>query len=349
MRIKPAEATLSRHIIIAAGILILVILGSAVYIHHRNSGSSENPSTSSAMEPSSQGENLGVANNADATSPDALGEDLQPETSSVDKATAVLDYSNETTETSSIEHMQRAFAGEISIVEAFRKAASEEGWGYDGLVKNLGLWTALCSAPESELSQYDGLKDDGNQTTSERIKIFCMDYPSDKEMSEYGLVHMDETTQGVNDWSRRLNSPTELGPEAALRSAIVDLSDALYAGNYAEIAEIIWFLGLSKILGLSNLLEKELNVDESISIMFSDAKVMLAVSASIYCARLGGCSGTHPVTLGLCFQLSDRPCHNPGNLHHAAEQILTGRELMAFYQMHQGILSLVSRHRRGDF
>jgi hypothetical protein len=297
------------------------------------------------VEPSNQGENLGVANNADATGPDAPGEELQPETSSIDKETAVLDYSNETTEPSSIGHIQRAFSGEASITEAFRNAGIEEGWGYDGLVKNLLFWKGLCSAPEAAFSQDDDLEDDGGRMISERIKTFCADYPSDfsKELREFGLVHMDETTQGVNDWSRRLNSISELGPEAALQSAIMDLSDAIYLGNYAEIADIVWFLGTS------GLLEKELNVDKSISTMFSDVEVMIAVNASIYCARLGGCSGTHPVTLGLCFQFSERQCHNPANLHHAVEQILTGRELMAFYQMHQGVLSLVSQHRRGKF
>lgn len=186
-------------------------------------------------------------------------------------------------------------------------------------------------------------KDEKSEATSDRIKKFCMDFPSDKELREFGLIHMEETTLGVSDWSKRQSSINDLGPSAALQLAILDLDGALHIGNYVEIADIVWFLGSSGLLG------RELAVEESISIMFSDARVMLVAIASIYCARLGGCASTHPVTLSLCFQLSERQCYYPDSVQHAAEQLLTGRELLAYYHMHQGIISLVSQHRRGEF
>lgn len=336
---------MSRHIIIVAGILILAILGSAVYIHHTNSKSSKDSSTSSEVELPNQGENPEIESNSDTTGPGAPGVELQLETNSIGEKTAVFDYSDETAEPASIGQIQRAFAGQASIMEALQNAASEDGWGYDGLVKNLLFWKGLCSTPEPEFNQKDGLESGVGQTISERRKTFCAGFPSDfsKELRELGLVHMEETTKGVNDWSRRLDSISELGPGAALQLAIIDLDDALYVGNYGEIADIVWFLGTS------GLLEKELSIDDSISSMFSDVEVMIAVNASLYCSRFGGCGSTHPVTLGLCFQFSERQCHSPSNLHHAAEQILTGRELVAFYRMQQEIFSLVSQHRRDKF
>ncbi|MEX0914764.1 MAG: hypothetical protein WDZ60_02630, partial [Wenzhouxiangellaceae bacterium] len=99
----------------------------------------------------------------------------------------------------------------------------------------------------------------------------------------------------------------------------------------------------------SRLLIEELPIDGAVSELFADVEVMIAVGASLYCAQLGNCSGNHPVTLALCFQFRDRPCNNPGNIHHAIEQILTGRELTAFYKMHGEIISLLSRYRRGEF
>lgn len=333
---------MSRQRIIGAGILILVIIGSAIFIHGLDLGSAENTRTKSTVKPSGRDEIPGAEINSDLTDSGTPGEDLQPDISSAGEESDVFHYSNETTRPSSMENMQRAFSGQASIVEAVQNAGSQEGWSYDELTENLMLWKSLCNAPESRFDRYNA-QENGSQTTSEKIKGFCTDYPSEKELDEFGLIHLEETVQGSNDWSRRLNSISDLGPDTALEAAIMDLDDALYAGNYAAISEIVWFLGSS------GLLAKQPNMDEAISALFADPRVMLATSAGIFCARLGGCSGTHPVTLDLCFQLSDRQCHNPANLHHAAEQILTGRELASFYQMHQVILSLVSQYRRDKF
>lgn len=336
---------MNRNTLIPAGILISIILGYAAYFHLSDSETSENQRSSSDIELAEQLDSLGTTTISDNTVVDATGGELIRETSVFSENTIGFEPSYDISEPTGITQAQRAFSGEISIVEAVRNASREEEWGYDGLIKNLIFWEGLCNVPESEFNQEGGPVLDDTRTTGGIIKTFCANFPSDfsSELSDFASVSLQETAAGTNDWSRRLNSLSDLGPEAALQSAIIDLSDALYSGNYAQIADIIWFLGTSGLLG------KELKGDNSVSKMFSDIEVMIAVNASIYCARLGGCGGTHPVTLGLCFQFGERPCANPDNLYHAVEQILTGRELIAFYQMNQGIISLVGQHRRGDF
>lgn len=345
VRLLSSEVTLNRITLIVAGTLILIILGFALFIYQKSPGTSEDPSAASTEKLSDQSGTPEDNNQSSSASVDEPGEELEAVKDSVGEDSEIIDPSSNIREPSGIMQAQRAFSGEVSIVEALQSAAREERWGYDELITNLSYWQGLCNAPDAAIRQDDNPETIDSRTVTEIIETLCMDFPSDfsKELSDFASVYLQETAEGTNDWSKRLNSISDLGPESALQTAIIDLSDAIYSGNYAEIANIVWFLGTS------GLLEQELNADPSISTMFSDVEVMIAANASIYCARLGGCSGIHPVTLGLCFQFSERPCNNPGSLHHAIEQILTGSELLAFYQMNQGIMSLVSQHRRGDF
>ena len=335
-----------RHtILIAAVVPALIILGSGIYVYQSNSGSPENLTASSTFESLEQAKNPGAGSSSDAAGPSVPGDERKPEANSTGKERSSFGYSNETTKPSSIAQIQGAFSGDASVLEAFDRAGREEGWGYDGLVKNLLYWEGLCNAPDPQISQLGSPDNEEQQVVREKVNKFCADFPSDfsQQSSDYAKVSFDETTRGTNDWSDRLRSVEDLGPDGALRLAISDLDNALYLGNYGQIADIVWFVGTS------DLLKNALNVNEDISSMFSDARVMIAASAGIYCARFGYCGPTHPVTLGLCFQFTGRQCSNPRNLYHAAEQILTGRELLAFNRMHQELLSLVNQHRQGKF
>lgn len=238
-----------------------------------------------------------------------------------------------------ISPVQDAFSGQSSITEALKSIARNGRIDYDGLVKNLALWEPLCSANSSRLIE-SGLIEKTDETTPKDIEVaaFCRAFPSDfsRELSEFLSIDLEETFEGQNDWSRRLNSVENLGADLALESAIHDLQTALDWGDYAAIAEIVWFLGYS------GLLEERAEKDKFIPGIFADPEVLIVVSSSLFCLRLGGCSGQHPVTMSLCLQFRERQCSNPGSIDHAVEQILTGYELDLFYRMRQSILALLS-------
>lgn len=245
------------------------------------------------------------------------------ETDSVDDSTPVANSSP----------IQNAFSGESSIIEALKSMAYDGRIGYDSLVQNLALWEPLCSINSSRLIE-SGLVDDGdeNQTEEDKVETFCRDFPSDfsGELDDFLSVQLIETSQGVNGWSRRLSSIEDFGADIALESAVNDLENALDLGNYAAVADIVWFLGFSGLLE---------NRDRFIPGAFADPEVLIAVSSSLFCLSLGGCSGQHLVTWSLCLQFQERQCSNPDSIHHAVEQILTGHELDLFYRVHQAILA----------
>lgn len=140
---------MSRYLIKSAGILILIIAGTTVYIHHSSSELSEDPDAIGAAKVTDTDDNSAIKNHSDVSSPGNHDGALQPETSSAGKAVVVFHDSSEGPEPSSIAHIQRAFSGEVSVAEALRNTASAEGWSYDELAKNLMLWNSMCSAPES--------------------------------------------------------------------------------------------------------------------------------------------------------------------------------------------------------
>lgn len=240
--------------------------------------------------------------------------------------------------------IQEAFSGEISITEALKSMALEGRIGYDRLVKNLSYWEPLCSAKDSRLNESGRIsRTDRTQSEEDILNIFCSDFPSNfsQELDEFLSVHLEETTEGANAWSRRLSSIKDLGADSALESAIGHLKAALEIGNYAEVVDIVSFLGFSRLLEEERIYEDRLVPGGE----FADIEVMIAASSSLFCRYLGGCSGQHPVTMSLCLQFRERQCSNPGSIDHAVEQILTGHELDLFYRMRQSIMALLSNAR----
>lgn len=237
--------------------------------------------------------------------------------------------------------ISKIFSYELSLADGISKMASDGLWSYDQMMKNMALWENLCSKGLSDSSAIIHSFSD-IQSAYSKIDLLCEDFSSRiAEIDDFIEVEIDESAAGFGERANLESSLKSLGPDSASRQAISELSSALDNSNYAQVVEIIWFLGIYKFD----------NVSEEFRIYTNRPSVetIFSVAASIYCNYIGGCYGQHPVTLNLCLQFDDLPCSRaPRDVFDSINQILTGHEIDTFNQMNSSLIRLINRYRRNE-
>jgi len=208
-------------------------------------------------------------------------------------------------------------------------------------MNNVAIWRSLCEAGDYQMSAFLGESRDAEQVR-ENVARLCSGYDAKRqELDEHLEVENMERMEGVNRRAALENSLDELGPDGATITAVAEISRSLDESDYAGVIGAVWFLGHYSFDGVSS----ELAVYSH----RPNVETMFAVSSSIFCSSIGGCDGSHPVTINLCMMFPWRPCGRaPADIHDAIDQILTGTDVDTFNQMNHALVRLLNRYRAGN-
>ncbi|MGY6632013.1 MAG: hypothetical protein ACXIUL_13525 [Wenzhouxiangella sp.] len=243
--------------------------------------------------------------------------------------------------TAEVAELKVVFDQSLPLADSFERMAVEGRWTYDDSIQNLILWQFLCDAGDHRLSQL--VDEPGNsEMLQKRVGRLCDGFAEkQQEMDDLTDVEGEERLEGINRRAALENSLSELGPDLATRAAIAELSRALDVADYAGALGAVWFLGVFQFDGASPewvVYTRQPNVE-----------TIFAVTSSIFCSAIGGCDGTHPVTLNLCLMFPWLPCGQaPDSIYHAIDQILTGSELETFNEMNASLIRMLNRYRAGN-
>jgi hypothetical protein len=245
-----------------------------------------------------------------------------------------------TAPSSEARRMQEVFAYSLPLVEAFEQMAVEGVWSYDDQVLNVGMWQFLCEAGDYQLSAFQGESRDAGELR-ENVATLCHGFDAKRqEIEDFVEVEAEERMAGVNRRAALENSLDALGADGATIVAVAELSRALDAMDYAGVVGVAWFLGHYHFDWQS--------ADLTVYSHPPNVETIFAVSSSIFCGSIGGCSGSHPITINLCMMFPWLPCsRRPADVHDAIDQILTGTQLDTYNEMNSALVRLLNRYRAG--
>lgn len=232
---------------------------------------------------------------------------------------------------------------EASVVGTYKQLAVDRKLSYEAAMKNVALWDTICSVADEKIHDIYGERreSDGSNSIIGNVSELCEDFSRDIQGEINDLLDAEIITPSEETWMTEVRSTLDdFGRDAAFDRAIDQLSRSLDRYNYALSLDTVWFLGISFTM------QNDPRSEFDYSYLSSDVEVIFSVTAQLFCERLGGCNGQHPVTLQLCLQFNDRRCTNPVSITGAIDQILTGSEHQEFLKMHFGLRNAIILHQK---
>ena len=261
------------------------------------------------------------------------------------KKGGVIDQLQEVRRVSNVNHQiaNRAFSGEVAMVDAVEEISMAEGWGVDRIASNLSMWRDLCfSANQSPSGGYLFHNEQQVREVQARATAFCRGFDEQLEDDYHDLAD-GASGAGVSTLSGY--SPTELesrraafGADAVFGQAIADIDAALRSFDFAGTMEILWAIGHSDIL------EPPVHGKPQSHHLY-DGYVILGLATLLVCQEVGGCDGTHPLTQQICRQSASHMCLDPRGPWDAFVQTHSGLQIVALERFYMQVSHRLSRYR----
>jgi len=226
--------------------------------------------------------------------------------------------------------IRSALRYEQPILSALEWAASlQDPTGNNTFERNAAVWMIICKDDELvSRSSASGAR--SRHAIQSNLVTFCEGFSEDtvETIDQFIQSKAQRFSQGNNRHAELMNLSQSRGADTAVEQAIASIAVALVRLDYAQVLELVWLAGLLPSISPEPM---DPNVERAMS---GDAQVAFAVSAALYCRRLGDCQSMHPVVLLLCQQMwPDRQCSNPRDIHDAIRQLLTGSEYEEYLAM----------------